>query len=264
MTSAPWTSVRATRPSVRLVPWLRAWRAGIVPYDDVATAVAGEDEHLVSDLPATWRDVPLSEALGALSRLHPDDIRLVLPVPGDPRGLPGPGPFGTAALHHGEGVVAGDLGLVPEVVRHTSGSGDVFEVTMWRCHPIADPGRGAAAVPHPAEAEAELAEAVTRTTEELSRLDVARWRPEMRDALAALRQPGDTVDLPAGYDPRARRLFARASVLDRMLTLAELDAPGGAVTSHEASRRGDALRPLAAACRRALVASCNAELRVTA
>lgn len=263
MTSAPWTSVRATRPSVRLVPWLRAWRAGIVPYDDVAPAVAGDEEHLVSDLPATWRDVPLSEAVGALSRLHPDDIRLVLPVPGDPRGLPGPGPFGTAALQHGEGVVAGDLGLVPEVVKHTSGSGDVFEIVVWRCHPTAGTGRGAAAIPHPAEAEVELAEAVTRATRELATLDVARWRPELRDAVTALRHPGDTVDLPAGYDPRARRLFARASVLDRMLSLAELDAPGGAVTSHEAARRDDALRPLAAACRRALVAACNAALDAT-
>ena len=43
--------------------------------------------------PDTWTDIPLREAVRALSKLHPDEIRLVLPAPGDPRGLPGPGPF---------------------------------------------------------------------------------------------------------------------------------------------------------------------------
>src|SRR4051794_34932071 len=127
------------RRSVRFATWARAWRAGTVSYDDVADETAGDEEHLVADAPDTWTDIPLREAVRALSKLHPDEIRLVLPVPGDPRGLPGPGPFTGAALITGEGVVAGLLGLVPEVRTHTSGSGDTFETVLWRGFP--PPGR---------------------------------------------------------------------------------------------------------------------------
>ena len=91
------------RRSARLVSWARAWRAGLVSFDeivDVMTAV--EEEQHVEGLPGTWREVELREALPHLAKLHPDEIRLVLPVPGDPRGLPGPGPFTDRALLAGE------------------------------------------------------------------------------------------------------------------------------------------------------------------
>src|SRR4051794_37149227 len=106
------TMITQARRSVRLVTWARAWRAGTVSYDDVADETQGDEEHLVADAPGTWTDVPLREAVRALSKLHPDDIRLVLPAPGDPRGLPGPGPFTGHALAAGEGVIAGHLGLI--------------------------------------------------------------------------------------------------------------------------------------------------------
>ena len=92
MSSARTVTAR-TRRSARLVTWARAWRAGTVSYDDVADETVGDEEHLVADAPGTWTDIPLREAIRALSKLHPDEIRLVLPAPGDPRGLPGPGPF---------------------------------------------------------------------------------------------------------------------------------------------------------------------------
>jgi hypothetical protein len=244
-----------------MVTWVRAWRAGLVPYDEVATEVAGDEEQLVADCPGTWTDVPLAEALRVFSRLHPDEIRLVLPAPGDPRGLPGPGAFSGAALVAEECVLAGPLGLVPEVRRHTSGSGDEFSTVLWRVYPVpsAAPVAQAGEV-GPAEAEAELSTAVLAATSALARLDVARWRPELAGALAALRRPDFAGDLPPGYDARSRRLFARASMLDRVLALASADAPGAAVNTFEAQHRDAALRPLFAACRRALVAACNTPL----
>jgi hypothetical protein len=247
------------RRSGRLVAWARAWRAGLVPYDDAAVEIAGDEEHLVADAPGTWTDVPLTEGITTLSKLRPDEIRLVLPAPGDPRGLPGPGPFTGAALVVGEGVVAGRLGLVPEVRSHTSGSGDTFETVLWRVYglpeasPIVDE-------PTAAEAEVELSSALADATRALAKLDVAQWRPELAGALAALRRPDNGTELPPGYDPRARRLYARASVLDRVLALAEHAAPGGAITGYEVQQRDAALRPLLMACRRALVAACNAPL----
>lgn len=259
MSPAAHAATKTVRRSARFVSWVRAWRAGLVPYDEVAGEIAGDEEHLAADVPGTWTDVQLPEALSALSKVHPDEIRLVLPAPGDPRGLPGPGPFTGAALLTGEGVVAGALGLVPEVRTHTSGSGDTFETVLWRCYPLPELRRHHDE-PSAAEAEAELSAALMSTTSALTKLDVAQWRPELAGALQALRRPDNSTDLPPGYDARARRLYARASVLDRVLALAELSAPGGAINGYEAQQRDAALRPLTQACRRALVAACNAPM----
>jgi hypothetical protein len=259
MSPAAGAATLSARRSSRFVPWVRAWRAGLVPYDEVPGEIAGDEEHLVADAPGTWTDVPLRDALATLSRLGPDQIRLVLPAAGDPRGLPGPGPFAGAALVAGEAVVAGNLGLIPEVRSHTSGSGVTFETVLWRVYPLPDQVSHTGE-PSASEAEADLSAALAESTAQLARLDVAQWRPELAGALAALRRPDAGTDLPAGFDPRARRLFARASVLDRVLVLADHVAPGGAVNGHEAQQRDAALRPLTTACRRALVAACNAPL----
>jgi hypothetical protein len=261
MSPAAGAATLAARRSSRFVAWVRAWRAGLVPYDEVADEIAGDEEHLVADAPGTWTDVSLRDALPTLSKLRPDEIRLVLPAPGDPRGLPSPGPFAGAALVTGEAVVAGELGFIPEVRSHTSGSGMTFETVLWRVYPLppAAPA-GSGGEPGTAEAESDLSAALAEATARLTRLDVAQWRPELAGALAALRRPDAGIDLPPGFDPRARRLFARASVLDRVLALAEHAAPGGAVNGYEAQERDAALRPLTTACRRALVAACNAPL----
>jgi hypothetical protein len=259
MSPAAGAATLTARRSARFVAWVRAWRAGLVPYDEIADAIAGDEEHLVADAPGTWTDVTLREALPTLSKLHPDEIRLVLPAPGDPRGLPGPGPFSGAALLAGEGVVAGSLGIVPELRTHTSGSGDTFSTVLWRVY-LLDRPAAAFGEPSAAEAEAELSTVLAESTARLARLDIAQWRPELAGALAQLRRPDNGTDLPPGFDPRARRLYARASILDQVLALAEHAAPGGAVNGYEAQQRDEALRPLTAACRRALVAACNAPL----
>lgn len=252
-------ATRTARRSTRFVAWVRAWRAGLVPFDDLAGEIAGDEETLVADAPGTWTDVPLAAALPLFAKLPPDDVRLVLPAPGDPRGLPGPGELTGAALLAGEAVMTPEFGLVPEVRRHTSGSGMEFETVLWRWYPVTDyrPGFQIGA----AEAEAELATALSEATTQLTRLDVAQWRPELAGALQALRRPESSGTLPAGYDPRARRLFARATVLDQVLALAGDSAPGGAVNGFEAQQRDAALRPLTTACRQALVAACNSPLR---
>ncbi|HEY2792609.1 MAG TPA: hypothetical protein VGJ28_09645 [Micromonosporaceae bacterium] len=248
-----------SRRSTRFVAWTRAWRAGIVGYDEIADEIAGDEEHVVVDAPGTWTDQTLRESLSMLAKLHPDEIRLVLPAAGDPVGLPGPGAFTGAALLAGEGVIASRYGFVPETREYTSGSGDVFATVAWQVYELPEAPRGFHG-PSAAEAEADLNAALASATTTLTRLDVAQWRPELAGAIQALRKPDTSTDLPPGYDPRSRRLFARASVLDRVLVLADENAPGGAINGHEARTRDEALRPLAAACRRALVAACNAPL----
>ena len=260
MLSAAGATTLPVRRSARFAAWVRAWRAGLVPYDDAAAEIAGDEEHMVADAPGTWTDVTLAEGISALARLHPDQVRLVLPTAGDPRGLPGPGEFTQMALLSGEGVVAERVGFVPEVRSHTSGSGMTFETVLWRAYALPEPTVPAWTGPSTAEAEADLSTALAEATRMLTKLDIAQWRPELAGAITALRRPDGNTDLPPGYDPRARRLYARASILDRVLALAEHAAPGGAVTGHEARQRDAALRPLVTACRHALVAACNAPL----
>jgi hypothetical protein len=259
MLSADATTIPVRR-SARFAAWVRAWRAGLVPYDDAAAEISGDEEHMVADAPGAWTDVTLAEGISTLAKLHPDQVRLVLPVPGDPRGLPGPGHFTGAALSSGEAVVAGGSGFIPEVRSHTSGSGVTFETVLWRMYQLPEHRVPPGNEPTAAEAEAELSAALAEATRMLTRLDVAQWRPELAGAITALRRPDGNTDLPPGYDPRARRLYARASILDRVLALAEHAAPGGAVTGYESRQRDEALRPLLTACRRALVAACNAPL----
>lgn len=258
MSSAAHAVSLTARHSARFVAWARAWRAGLVSFDEALDTISADQEHLAAELPGTWSEVPLREALPHLSRLHPDEIRLALPAPGDPGEL-GPGALTGAALVAGEAVLAGVLGLVPDVREHTSGSGVTFAVVCWTAYPLPPiPVRG----PKPTvrHADAELSQALAATTEALARLDVARWRPELAGALSALRRPTEVGDLPEGYDAGARRLYARATMLERVVALAAESAPGGAVNSFEARQRDEALRPLAAACRQALVTACNSPL----
>jgi hypothetical protein len=246
------------RRSARLVSWARAWRAGLVSFDEMLDAIIDDDEQLVEGIPGTVTETEMREALPAMAKLHPDEIRLVLPVPGDPRGLPGPGlPFTQQALLAGEGVIASRLGLIPEERLHTSGSGVTFTTVLWHVFELsAAPASHHLDLP---EADSQLSLALAEATTTLVRLDVAQWRPELAGALQALRRPSAESDLPAGYQPRARRLYARACVLDRVLTLAG-QTTGGAVNTAEMRLREEALRPLATACRQALVAACNSPL----
>jgi hypothetical protein len=247
--------------SGRLVAWVRSWRAGLVPFDDVVTAVQGDDaEHEVADLPGEPHAVPLRSALRALSGVEVGEVGLVLPTAGDPRGLPGPGPFTTAALAAGEGALCGSFGLVPSVERRVSGSGDVWHTVHWRALPLPAGPRPGEPLGLP-EAEHDLLEALRTSTDVLRDLDVTRWRPELADTLAGLRRADGASDLPPGYDPRAHRVLHRAELVGRIVALAGEDAPGGAVNAFEASARAAALRPLATAARRARVAAHNAPFR---
>ena len=92
-------------------------------------------------------------------------------------------------------------------------------------------------------------------------LDVARWRPELADALADLRRQAragiDEDELPDAYPQRAREVLVRARQLAGVLELAGQDS-GGAVDTRETGSREAALRDLGWLVRRARVAAWNA------
>ncbi len=263
-----------------LAAWTTAWLTGRVPYDDVIDAVVDDEVHRVVGLPGQPDPVPLGWALSSLREHAETRMRVVLPVPGDPRGLPGPGPFSEAAMQAGEGVLGSRLGLTPDV-----GDGTV----LWTAHEVlparphqgivaeaeADPLTGAEADPLTVgeadplteaeadpltvgEADHDLAVTLRAAARALATLDVARWRPEVAGLLQGSSHGHRRLQLPPGHEQRALGLAERAHRLVAVLDLALADAPGAAVSGHDARARDEALRPLATAVRRALVAAYNA------
>ena len=238
-----------------LTAWSSFWLAGEAAFDDVISRVMdGDEPHRIVGLPGTEGEVPLGWLLPVLRERAPGGLRLLLPVPGDPRGLPGPGAFSTAALESGEAVIGGGIGLVPRVTKHGSASSSQATSVCWVAHAAGEPTPDPLTV---AEAEHGLTDATREAASTLAALDVASWRPAAADELARVRRC-HAPDLPPGYDARAVRLLAQADRLGAVLDLAATDSLDGALTGREAAARDAALRPLATAVRRARLAAYNA------
>jgi hypothetical protein len=177
-------------------------------------------------------------------------LRLVLPVPGDTRGLPPVPALVAAALEAGQAVVGDRLALVPEQLGP--------EVVSWTAFDLT----GLPPLPPPVEGNlravsGELDLAVGDAARTLASLDLARWNPEVPALLAGLARTTTAPGLPEGHDPLALSVLGRAQRLSQVLDLAMADAPGAAVTHTQAAARDQALRPLADAVRHAAAAAYN-------
>jgi hypothetical protein len=238
-----------------LAVWGTAFLTGRAGYDDALERVAGDEVHRVSGLPdAGEAEVPLGWALTAWRDRGAQALRLVLPVPGDPRGLPAPGGFADAAMAAGQGVLGGGLGLVPAVTRHGSAAGSATYSVSWQAFP--DLPEPAVDAPQVTEAEYELTEALREATSALRGADAMSWRPEVTADIASLRRAAGPA-LPPGHPQRAVRLLAQADRLAALLELAEADGTGP-LTAAAAESRAAALRPLWKAVRQARLAAYNA------
>ena len=249
--------------SALLAAWGSAWLAGDAGLPELAERVtAHDDAHDVAGLAPD--DLDLERAVARLRASGATELRVVLPAPGDPLGLPGPGPFTSAALDAGEGVVAvrpdgTGTGLVPTVTAHGSELDGTVTTVRWAAFDVAFHGPYSGPFLH--EAEHDLRRGVVEVAATLRDLDIARWRPDLAEALRALRTEAragiDDDELPGGYPARARDLLVRARQLGAVVQLA-LEDTGGAVDTREAVERERALRGLGALVRRARVAAYNA------
>jgi hypothetical protein len=236
-------------PAGRFAVWATAWLSGRSSYDEALDALLGETAHRVTGLPGTDEAVPLGWALTALRGAGERRFRLVLPVPGDIRGLPRVPGLAALALETGQAAVGERLVFVPEEIGP--------EAIAWTVFPLVD-----APPPLPEgslrAAAGALDLAIRDAARALADLDLARWHPEVPTLLAGLAKPSRLTGLPPDHDPVAVSVLARAQRLAQVLDLAMADAPGAAVTHAQAAARDDALRPLSAAVREATVAAYNA------
>jgi hypothetical protein len=245
--------------SARLAAWGTAWLQGQASVAAVVRAVTGEDEpHVVESDEVLPGATDLPALLAGLKDAGVPALRVVLPVPGDPVGLPGPPPFNSAALEAGECVLTAGgpaWGVVPEVVEFGSEWEPGWQVT-WQLGPVVQrrvPPSGGLA-----EAERALKEGLLAASDALDRLDVAALGPDAAVRLQLLRRAELPAGaLPAGTPHRSLQVLATAGRLRAVLTLASQD-DGAAVNAWQAGERARTLRELDGICRHAVVAAVNA------
>jgi len=248
--------------SVLLALWLAEPAPGAGPVQRALDAVQGDDEPhrvvvpgaRVPGLDGTGPDGAVLADLVTAWASGPRTVAAVLPAPGDPAGAPAV--VAGAAQSAGEAVLVstpdGDYAAVPEVEVF----GSVYEpghLVTWQVHAV--PPWRSALVGHVgtlADAERELTSALARATEALVQLDIARWRPDVAERIAALRTAPDARGvLPPGLDPRRVRVIGSALRLRTIVGLATAD-DGAAVNLWQADQRTSALRDVDRAARRAL------------
>jgi len=255
--------------SGRLVAWGNAVLAGLVSPDTAADRVrAGDGSHRMFDTPRPGsRDHQLGDGappggttlpmlLAGLRSAGIHGLVLVLPVPGDPLGLPGPSHFNERALEAGEAVLTmGPVcwGIVP-TVSPPDPDGPPGTVVHWRAETVN--ARAGLDLPSLSEAERSLIATAREVTAGVAALDLARWRPQLAEALAAIRNGTGAEGLAPGYPGRAHRVLALAQRLGAIADLVCTDA-GGAAGVGASAARDALLRPLATAARRATVAAFN-------
>lgn len=229
----------------RLAAWGNAALAGTVSPDEAAENVTGPHDagHRVVGLPAEDAPVTLAYAFGRLRALGANGLRLVLPRPGDPGGLPGPPPFTESAVACGEAVVATGtalVGLLPQ------GRG------LWSAERV-DPDRRTPV--SLTDAERHLGQVTRDAATVLAGLDVASWDPAAAEVLRQRSAPRPPA-LPASAPPVAHRVLDQALRIATIVELARANE-GAAVTAREMLARTQVLRDLDAAARRAVEAACS-------
>ena len=234
--------------SVLLALWLQGGTANGAEY-----VVTGDDEpHDV----VGGRYYDLEELVEDIAERH-YDVTALLPAPGDPLvGPPDAAAAGECVLVHNNDQ-GWNLAIVPEVHRF----GSRFEpgaTVVWHTHEVDDWRPGLlGAVGSLDDAERALREGLHLATTALVDLDVARWRPDAAERIAAVRDGSLPVDrLPAEFQawPQRVAVMMQGARLRAIVALAAEDA-GGAVNLWQSDQRSTALREVDRLARRAMSAA---------
>jgi len=201
---------------------------------------------------------PVGLALADWKRASTRTLRLVLPVPGDVRGLGGSSEFRTVALAAGEAVFGSDFGVTLSVGPQTPSSAG--REIIWHRAELTELPPDPISV---AEAETDLTEAIRDTGSLFARRGAASWVSDIAGALSDARRAADRLHLPPSHPPRGVRLIAQSERLAAVLVVVDSDGTGE-LTAASMQDRAIALSPLRIAVRRGLLAGYNAAAEVSA
>ncbi|AQA06800.1 hypothetical protein BVC93_28260 [Mycobacterium sp. MS1601] len=284
-------------PSVSLAVWANAWIAGKAAPDDVLDAlslwapthsVTAYDAVAASATGLPWPDVNDAGAVSMLQTLRTaagvrsipqPSLSIVLPVPGDVRGLPAGTTFARDALDAGEAVIVTSergtpVGLVPDF--EYEASDDAFDFgsedddyddspelrrLAWTVYSL--PTVPVAQYFDLGEAEFELRSAVRSAAEALSALRAGGAGVEVEDPRGMVEQvleSGRHHIAPEHAPTRALRVLDNAAHVDAIITVSAGLMPISTQSSSEVQIASDALRPLGQVVRSARLAAVTAIL----
>lgn len=192
-------------------------------------------------------------------------VGVVLPVPGDVRGLPAGTQFERDALTAGEAMMIADpdgsaTGLVPDFEYDDAAedAGAVLSLS-WTAYALS----GVPVLDHHdlGEAEHALRSAVRSAADALAAIELGAPGGTVADPRALVEQVLETSAhhrVPDHAPSRALRVLQIAAHVDAIITVSSELTPIGAKSSSEVQLAGDALRPLAAVVRSARMAAVGA------
>ncbi|MDP7720917.1 hypothetical protein [Mycobacterium sp. TY814] len=289
-------------PSVSLSMWANAWLAGKAAPDDVLDAlslwaprqsVAAYDAVAAGHTGLPWPDVndagtvcllqTLRGAVGRSTSSLRGSINVVLPVPGDVRGLFAGTQFATDALTAGEAVIISHptdpqtaIGLVPDFTYSDTEDGhEVSEPELcaltWMVYSL--PGPPAFDYHDLGGAEYDLRSAVRSAADALSAMGLGSSSgvDNPRELVEQLMESQRQHRVPDHAPSRALRVLENAAHVDAIIAVSAglsrlpdrmTAAPElvGTQSSSEGQIANDALRPLTAVVRSARMAAVDAIL----
>ncbi|WP_156690524.1 hypothetical protein [Mycobacterium sp. Marseille-P9652] len=291
-------------PSVSLSLWANAWLAGKAAPDDVLDAlslwapkqsVTAYDAVAAGHTGLPWPDVHDAGTVSLLQTLRAavgrpaaaGTINVVMPIPGDVRGLAAGTQFQRDALAAGEAVIvtnpdnpAAAIGLVPEFAYDDFDETDAAEACAlaWTVYSL--PGAPVLTHYELGDAEYSLRSAVRSAADALGEIGLASAADvdDPRGLIEQLLESARQHRIPDHAPTRALRVLENAAHVDAIIAVsAGLSRPAdtpdrfaapiaaglepvGTQSSSEARIASDALRPLTAVVRSARMAAVTAIL----
>ena len=276
-------------PSATLSVWANAWLAGKAAPDDVLDAlscwaptqsVTAYDAVAAGHTGLPWPDVHDAGVVSLLQTLRTaagrsaadvPSIKVVLPVPGDVRGLAPGTQFERDALTAGEALIVTKpddprvaVGLVPEFgydESHDDVAVPELCALSWTVYSLP----GAPPIDHTelGEAEYALRLAVRSAADALTRIGLGSANVDVDDPRGLVEQlleSGRHHQVPEHTPSRALRVLENAAHVDAIITVSAGLTRIGMQSLSEAQIATDALRPLAAVVRSARMAALSAIL----
>jgi hypothetical protein len=277
-------------PSATLSVWANAWLAGQAAPDDVLDAlscwapiqsVTAYDAVAAGHTGLPWPDINDAGAVSLLQTLRmaagrsstrTPSITVVLPIPGDVRGLPPGTQFGRDAIAAGEAVIVTHpddpgkaVGLVPEFEYDDSDDDDLeipeLAALSWTVYSLPD----APVIDHIelGEAEYDLRLAVRSAADALTTIGLGSAGVDVDDPRGMVEQlleSGRHHQVPEPAPSRALRVLENAAHVDAIIAVSAGLSRIGTQSLSEAQIATDALRPLAAVVRSARTAALTAIL----